>query len=325
MIQHFIYKAGRFVYRQLNSSSNQQLRKPFKRVVPDAELSNQLIMESIINGNPFMISRLGTPEANCIMNYLDLERRNKPGFFNQLHAEFKGSAKNWSETVKTDLRDLVGFFPVTDAMLERFALFYSKCLSQTDAIGIWGFVPGETYLIDKYCASAKPYSPIALEPYFFENPWSQALKGKKVLVIHPFTESINKQYKNKDFLFANKHVLPDFECTTIKAVQSIAGNKTEFENWFEALDSMQHQIDVSDFDVALIGAGSYGLPLAAYVKQKGKVAIHIGGATQILFGIKGKRWDDHPQISSFYNEYWVRPEISEIVPDAQKVEGGCYW
>ena len=46
------------------------------------------------------------------------------------------------------------------------------------------------------------------------------------------------------------------------------------------------------FDVAIIGCGAYGMPLAAMLKQAGKQAIHLGGATQLLFGIKGKRWEE---------------------------------
>jgi hypothetical protein len=53
--------------------------------------------------------------------------------------------------------------------------------------------------------------------------------------------------------------------------------------------------------------------------------VHIGGSLQILFGIKGKRWDEHETISKMYNEHWVRPSAEEIVPDANKVEDGCYW
>ena len=42
-----------------------------------------------------------------------------------------------------------------------------------------------------------------------------------------------------------------------------------------------------DFDVALIGCGAYGFPLAAKLKTAGKQAIHLGGVLQALFGIKG--------------------------------------
>ena len=48
-----------------------------------------------------------------------------------------------------------------------------------------------------------------------------------------------------------------------------------------------------DFDVAIIGCGAYGFPLAAKLKQAGKQAIHLAGATQLLFGIKGKRWEEY--------------------------------
>ena len=45
-----------------------------------------------------------------------------------------------------------------------------------------------------------------------------------------------------------------------------------------------------DFDTAIIGCGAYGFPLAAKLKAAGKQAFHMGGATQLLFGIKGSRW-----------------------------------
>ena len=43
-----------------------------------------------------------------------------------------------------------------------------------------------------------------LEPYFSKNPWSKQLKIK-VLVIHPFTETIKKQYEqNRAKIFLNQ-------------------------------------------------------------------------------------------------------------------------
>lgn len=325
MIKGLFFKGGRFVYRLLGASANQRISKVINSKILSAELSNRLIFDVIQAGKPAMISRFGTPESKCLLNYLELQDAKRKGFFSNLDTKFAGSVSTWRTDVKTDLQDLVGFFPTTDEMLERFASFYINQVKKIDAIGIWGFVPGESYLIKKYCTDALAYDPKALEPYFFKNPWSKALEGKKVLVIHPFTTSIKKQFANRANLFDDKSVLPAFELKTITAVQSIAGTKTEFLNWFDALTSMQDQIDATDFDIAIIGAGSYGLPLSAYVKEKGKIAIHIGGATQILFGIKGRRWDDHPVIASLYNDHWVRPDASELVPEAQKVEGACYW
>jgi hypothetical protein len=65
----------------------------------------------------------------------------------------------------------------------------------------------------------------SLEPFYFDNPWSQYLKNKKVLVIHPFSETIKQQYLKKDLLWKNKDVLPNFTLNTLKSEQSSAGGK----------------------------------------------------------------------------------------------------
>jgi hypothetical protein len=197
-------------------------------------------------------------------------------------------------------------------------------MKQLDILCSWRIE--EKFLL-KYYPGAKQIELRALEPYLSDNPWSEMLEGLKVLVIHPFNTTIERQYHEKrELLFEDKRILPRFKSLeTIKAVQTIAGNKGEFNTWFEALDSMKAAIDSKDYDVAIIGCGAYGFPLAAHVKRSGKKAIHLGGATQILFGIKGRRWDDHPLISPLYNEHWVRPSQEDVPSDANKVENGCYW
>ena len=145
------------------------------------------------------------------------------------------------------------------------------------------------------------------------------------MVIHPFAESIRRQFARHEKLFSDARVLPNFELLTIPAVQTLAGNKAGFASWFDALDWMRAEVDKLDFDVALIGAGAYGLPLSAHVKRSGKIAIHMGGSLQILFGIKGRRWDNMPTISQFYNDAWVRPLENERLHGAENVEQGCYW
>ena len=88
---------------------------------------------------------------------------------------------------------------------------------------------------------------------------------------------------------------------------------------------MKNQISNCDYDVAIIGCGAYGLPLAAHVKRMGKVGIHIGGATQILFGIKGKRWESIPAVSKLINEHWVKPLPEETPSEFRNMEDGAYW
>jgi hypothetical protein len=67
-----------------------------------------------------------------------------------------------------------------------------------------------------------------LEPYYHARPRTEALEGKVVLVVHPYEESVHKQYSNRRLLFSNASVLPEFELVIIKAVQSIANTQTGF-------------------------------------------------------------------------------------------------
>ena len=133
----------------------------------------------------------------------------------------------------------------------------------------------------------------------------------------------------RKLIWGSKNVIPDFsELLFIKAVQSQAFENTNFSDWFEALDYMKNEIDklIDDFDVALIGCGAYGMSLAAYVKTKGKLSIHLGGWLQFLFGIYGNRWiKDQPEYARFINDAWVRPNENEKISNSNIVENGCYW
>ena len=122
------------------------------------------------------------------------------------------------------------------------------------------------------------------------------------------------------------NTLPELaSLTVIPAVQGLAGQKTGYDTWFDALAAMEARMDACNYEVAIIGAGAYGLPLAAHARDTGHVAIQMSGATQLLFGIKGRRWDAHPQISKLYNPAWVRPAPTEQPANKQAVEGGSYW
>lgn len=273
-------------------------------ILPE-EGGNKAIHEMIASGTPGFVGRGGATEMRCISEYL--------------------MGEPFSDRIRTEISTLSGFFPTDDDNLKRFCETYIEAISNADIVSLWG-VGAESKVVHRSCKFAKFTELHALEPYYFSNPWSAALEGKKVLVVHPFKESIENQYANRTLIFPGTSILPEFaSLTCIQAVQSIAGENTEYETWFDALKYMQKQILDVDFDVAIIGAGAYGLPLAAYCKRIGKQAVQMSGATQLLFGIKGKRWDAHPVISKFYNDAWIRPNSNETPTQKGKVEGGSYW
>jgi hypothetical protein len=217
-----------------------------------------------------------------------------------------------------------GFFPCDDTNIRRFSAMIIQDMKLLDILGSWRI---EERFLEKYYPKAKRVKLNNLEPYLQDSPWSVILQNKNVLVIHPFNETIESQYHlNRENLFNNPNVLPTFRSLqTIKAVQTIVGTRSRFENWFDALNYMKSEIDKKDFDVAIIGCGAYGFPLAAHVKRMGKKSIHLGGATQILFGIKGKRWLDDKNFDNIINEHFVFPSDADKVNNYQLMEGGAYW
>lgn len=215
-----------------------------------------------------------------------------------------------------------GFFPLNESMLKLYALKMHEDILNLDVLASWR---PEEMLFSHQLKKCEKIGLGDLGPTFSKNCWTQSLKGKKVLVIHPFAKTIQEQYeKKRSRLFGenSEYILPEFaSLQVIKAVQSIAGNPVGFDTWFDALEFMESEIGKCDFDVALIGCGAYGFPLAAYCKKIGRQGVHIGGPLQLYFGIKGKRWNDY----GFYNEYWVNPDESEKPNNLVDVEGGCYW
>ena len=149
----------------------------------------------------------------------------------------------------------------------------------------------------------------------FHEPLDEMAKRKESIVCSSVVESISFQYhNNRERLFDNPEVLPEFvSLVCIKAVQTQAGEKCQFRDWFEALEYMKGQIDECDYDVAIIGCGAYGMSLAAHVKLQGKVAIHLAGWTQMLFGVYGERWvSQQSKYSSVINQYWIRPKRARM-------------
>jgi hypothetical protein len=267
------------------------------------EIDNPL-SDSIISETPFLCGKIGGTEA-FVMRTIEFKNKN-----------------NYSKACE-QLCMWSGFFPNDYQLLGRYAELMRNSISEVDLLE-GSYTEGVEYFIKKYCKELKGISNELM--YNEKHPWTYALKGKRVLVIHPFEDSIRKQYTKREHLFDNPEVLPEFELLTIKAVQTIADEVDDrFKDWFEALDYMCTQIDQMEFDVALIGCGAYGLPLGAYVKNKGKVAVHMGGGLQLLFGIWGSRWDSDPIFREMRNQYWILPSDEERPKGMEKVENACYW
>lgn len=268
-----------------------------------------MIYELLMSKEPCFVGRIGSSEMQTLNACLNVKM---------------GLKHNLPQEKIDTIYNNAGFFPKSEKLIWRFFEEYISAIEKIDIMAVLGN-GDEDYILNRYCTNVDVISLRAIEPYYSNEPWTRALEGKKILVIHPFAETIEEQFTKRERLFDNPYILPNFELKTIKAVQTVADNTEGFDDWFQALDYMKEQIRKIDFDIAIIGCGAYAFPLGAYVKKLGKKAIVLAGATQILFGIKGRRWDNHPVISKLYNEYWVRPKENEKPKQYSRIEGGCYW
>lgn len=281
------------------------------RIIEGTDEIQRRMAADICAGRPFMAGRLGAVEL----------------------ANMRAFEFNDTRIIEKDVKqlcDCAGFFPNDPALLPRFYDEMIEGCRACDYLAAW-FQPFEDYYLNTAFEKDMHLTYLHyIDPFRCpKQPWTAALEGKKVLVIHPQAELIYAQYQKREKLFPGTKILPEFKLTVQKAVQTNAGEVDErYTNWFEALNDMYEQAMKVDFDLAILGCGAYGFPLAAKMKRAGKQAVHMGGISQILFGIHGKRWDEdknHQFLQQYYSDAWARISDKDRPKDAKAVEDGCYW
>jgi len=316
---------GLFLDRFLNASFSKFQKKEFNtllfessnNLVLDEFESNNVISNLILKNEPLLVSRIGTTEG-AILEY-HLTNPNKKIPLNLI--------KN--------LNKLSGVYPINQNMARKFAEFFLESTKEVNVLGIRN-TQDEKYFwrlelkLQKALETSTLVPINILNPFHTKNPWTYALEGKKVLVVHPFSTTISEQYRHREKLFEDSNWLPNFKLLTYVPPQTLGTNHVEDENqdWFKSFYKMSNEISNLDFDVALIAAGAYGLPLGAEIKKMKRAALHIGGALQLFFGIRGKRWDyvfSKLGLENYFSDYWKYPSENERPSNYRTVEKGAYW
>ena len=267
-----------------------------------AEQSHQTIINAIANKIPFAVGKLGANECNTLYRHIN----NIPVFV-------------------PDLETGAGVFPLDQNTVNEFSKIYLEDLKEIDILLSWAKDWGEDQILNHISFTNNQTDSFrGIEPFFIENNWTNHLGGKKVLVVSSHINSIEYQYPNLNKIWNEKLFKDKLEFYLLKSP-----SQPQFEqyhnSWFETLDWLKANLREIDFDIMLVGAGAYSLPLIVEAKRLGKVGIHLGGAIQLLFGINGKRWDNNPDFPVLFNEHWIRP-LKEDTPSSKEiVEGGCYW
>lgn len=284
------------------------------KMIPD--LTDEL-SERISSGIPTMLARLGGTEGSVVGQYCERELG--------LIKHYDTNTVNWLYTTSGFFAD--DYDDKEDAM-DRYSRLTLDDLAECDYLS--AMFPTKVYmpyLFKYYAVNATPTF-TDFGPYFeipTDKTWVRALAGKRVLVINSFTDSIAHQYSRKSEIVRSKEFeLPDFELLTYKTVVTQVGERVgKYKNSFEVLEYMLGEIKKIDFDVALIGAGAYGFPIAAEIKRMGKIAMETCGNTPLFFGVYGER-NLRQGCDKYMTDAWIRP-MEEAPKEFKKVEDGCYW
>jgi hypothetical protein len=281
------------------------------------EENAKYICELFKSDKPFLIGRNGTIELQMLLKYL----QNVP--FSQ------------SEINQLELN--AGIFP-SDSFIDFFNL-YVLSLKSADAMAEGWYEPLKIIEKDILDICNKNRTKLLLrnlEPYYVkpELRWTQHLAGKRVAVINSFAEICETQTYMSKAIWGEEAetLLPNSTIwIPIQTYYSprLANGRAEWprfiKNWSDAVDNIVQRVLQECCDIAIIGCGGIGMIIGHRLKEKGLQCIVMGGATQILFGIRGKRWETHNVISKFFNDAWVvAPEHCKPA-NYKLIENGCYW
>jgi len=283
----------------------------------DVQQSQTWISEALVRRAPCAIGKVGTSEL-LSQEYLD----------RWIQLPWPANA-SWKRPARR-LYSNAGVFPVRKDIYQRWAGEYREAIREMDFIAQWQ--PEGTFLdayeqafLDRELPEAIRGNFHSLEPV--AAPWLRPLADLRWLVISPFCQTISTQL-HKLTLLNIFHGVPAESlariaatCRLLPCPQLPYMVPPRHRDWFHGLEEMQATMNTIDFDVAIIGAGAWSIPLAVHAKKLRRIGIHLGGTVNLLFGIRGGRFEDR----GLYNEHWIRPLPSECPANHKLLEKGAYW
>ena len=283
--------------------------------------------------------------------------------------------------------------------LHRFLLEYTRALASADVEMAWDEQCEATFLMRCQLEQLARSAPLAryslplvralgaLPPTFSRmvhyntsvSYWLDVLeelsrRKARLLVVTGFAESVRYQipqlqrvHPSRDLsglrirVLAAPLVFPGFGHSPTPGFPR--PERQEDEHYAHYLDEMRasREWDPALNEVALLGCGFFGMPLARRATQANISAIYVGGLIQLLFGITGRRYLDARGLikklhknnrsshargmdgsketavaagsrlatdtlsGSLVNEHWIPPLASETPSEYKTYEKGAYW
>jgi hypothetical protein len=299
----------------------------------DDKILYEYILHKVSSGEKFVIPRISTVETNEACFYYRL--------YFSIVKPTKESADQMTKYIHNNtkhslvLKNNAGIYFKSNKSQENYSKQYMAAFQNCDLFGgweKWGNMYPYVGISQEYIASQfnkKIFSSLVFDIFHYihhENPWTHALRGKRLLIISAFSETMKKQLPIRENIYG-RDLFPDCTFLFLVPPQTQAGETAE--DFTEATKSFYMKIDslAGQYDVALVSCGGYGAPVVQHIYETGGSAIYVGGVLQMYFGILGNRWlkGRSDMVRAYLNKYWTRPAENEKPRGHQSVEGGCYW
>jgi hypothetical protein len=234
------------------------------------------------------------------------------------------------------MKQNAGIFFNTFESIDQYSKRYLEAFELADTYfdwEKWGAVyryisDSHDFITNKICSSKKAIWAFSLDVFnaIKYNPWTTALKGKRLLIVSPFETSMKSKLSVLDKIYG-VNLFPECTFTFIKPPQTQGENPSR--DWTEEVADFCVELDAlgDTYDIALVSAGGYGNIICSEIFKRGKSAIYVGGVLQMYFGVLGGRWEkERAEVVQIYkNEYWSRPMEEEKPKNHVAIEGSCYW
>lgn len=288
------------------------------------------IVECFNGDKPFFIGRNGSTEME-LLSYWNSHR---------------SAGWPWSVELMSKLERYSGIWPINPISIDKWCATYTSSLGSLNGLAAGWFKPLaelESNLLSMFAPKAFRTPLRSIEPYYVEpsRRWTAALADKDVAVVSCFPETIQAQLDLIDApgkIWSNVdtpesllppstrwHLVKTYFPPLIAKDGALGWESIGVNSWQEAVEHLVARVLETKATIAIIGCGALGIIIGAELKKKGVSVILMGGAIQVLFGIKGRRWATHDVISKFWNSAWTEPRASETPPNSGLIEGACYW
>ena len=231
-----------------------------------------------------------------------------------------------------------GIFPPDPGFIRRFVDRYLDDLRNLDSLGLFlDNAARELEIIREHAVRTKlayyrDQEPPKKEYGGAKYCYLQNLQDRKILIVCPFGGFLASRLKEGTYEAVwRKTAKRWFYPRSVQAIEFPYGfeatTRKRYTDALQLFEEITDQMKRVSYDVALIGAGGLGIPLASFAKNQGKVGLSLGGHLQVVCGVLGKRWRTSELFRRRYiTEAWVElPRRYHPSNPLESTDSGDYW